>query len=90
MEVDDPALAERLKPSKPNVATCKGSSAQISATEPAHRQRLTEAKLNKLSVAIRGAVRDQPPDTRKVERTDRRPNHQTQTGGATNVWRSRA
>jgi hypothetical protein len=28
MEVDDPALAERLKPSKPNVAACKGRSAQ--------------------------------------------------------------
>ena len=66
MEVDDPALAERLKTLKAKRASLQSQIGTASATEPAHKQRLTEAKLNKLSVAIRGALRDQPPEMRKA------------------------
>ncbi len=66
MEVDDPALADRLKTLKAKRASLQSQIGTASATEPAHRQRLTEAKLNKLSVAIRGAFRDQPPEMRKA------------------------
>lgn len=66
MEVDDPALAERLKTLKAKRASLQSQIGTASATEPAQKQRLTEAKLHKLSIAIRGALRDQPLEMRKA------------------------
>jgi site-specific DNA recombinase len=66
MDVGDPALAERLKALKAKRASLQSQISTASATEPAQKQRLTEAKLNKLSVAIRSALRNQPPDMRKA------------------------
>ena len=66
MEVDDPALGERLRALKTRRASLQSQIGTASAAEPVQKQRLTEAKLNKLSVAIRGALRDAPPDMRKA------------------------
>ena len=66
MDVGDPALAERLKALKTKRSSLQSQISTTSATEPAQKHRLTEAKLNKLSVAIRSALRDQPPEMRKA------------------------
>ncbi len=66
MEVDAPALADRLKTLKAKRASLQSQIGTASAREPAHRQCLTEAKLNKLSVAIHGALRDQLPEIPKA------------------------
>jgi site-specific DNA recombinase len=66
MEVGDPALAERLKTIKAKRAALQSQIVTASAHEPAQKQRLTEAKMNKLSVIIRSALRDQPPEMRKA------------------------
>ena len=66
MNVNDPALADRLKALKTKQASLQSQISTASATEPAQKHRLTEAKLNKLSGAIRSALRDQAPEMRKA------------------------
>ncbi len=66
MEVGDPALAERLKALKTKRSSLQSQISTASATEPAQKPRLTEAKLAKLSTAIRTALWQAPPEMRKA------------------------
>ncbi len=66
MEIEDPALAGRLNALKAKRAALQSQIGSASATEPSQKHRLTEAKLGKLSVAIRGALRTAPPEMCKA------------------------
>jgi chromosome segregation ATPase len=66
MEVGDPALAERLQALKTKRANLHGQINAATAVPADRRRELTQAKLAKLSVAIRSGLRDAPPDMRKA------------------------
>jgi hypothetical protein len=66
MELGDPALAERLKTLKVKRASLQSQIATASASQSAHEHSLTEAKLTKLSTAIRTALLEAPADMRKA------------------------
>ncbi len=66
MDIADPALSDRIKTLKEKRASLQSRIGNASAIEPTQKQRLTEAKLNKLSITIRSALRDQPPEMRKA------------------------
>ena len=66
MEVNDPTLVARLTPLKAKRTTLQNQIANASAMEPAHKHRLTETKLDKLSTVIRTALWQAPPGMRKA------------------------
>lgn len=66
MEVDDPALAERLRNLKTKRAELQCQIDGGSANNPAQRNILTEAKVVRTAEAVRGALQDASPERRKA------------------------
>ncbi len=66
MEVDDPALAERLRNLKTKRAELQRQVDGGSANNPAQRNILTEAKVVRTAEAVRGALQDASPERRKA------------------------
>ena len=66
MELDDPALRERLSALKTKRKTLTAQLKQASDLQPANRPHLTEAKIQSLSDTIRTALHTAPPEMRKA------------------------
>ena len=66
MEVDDPALRERLSALKTKRKALTGQLERASDLQPANRPHLTEAKLHRLSETVRAALHTAPPEMRKA------------------------
>ena len=66
MEVDDPALRERMSALKTKRKTLAAQIEQASDLQPGNRPHLTEAKLHRLSETVRAALHTAPPEMRKA------------------------
>ncbi len=66
MEVDDPALRERLSVLKTKRKALTAQLERASDLQPANRPHLTEAKLHRLSETVRTALHTAPPEMRKA------------------------
>ncbi|EKM99906.1 resolvase [Acidocella sp. MX-AZ02] len=66
MEVDDPALRERMTALKAKRKTLTAQLDQASALQPTNRPQLTEAKLQRLSETVRATLHKAQPDLRKA------------------------
>ncbi|OYV24403.1 MAG: hypothetical protein B7W99_02490 [Rhodospirillales bacterium 20-58-10] len=66
IDFDDPTLAERLKALKAKRRDLQNQIETTSTSQPAQQARLTEAKLAKLSTAVRTGLANADPDMRKA------------------------
>ncbi len=66
IELDDPALRERLQALKTKRKELTGQIEHASHMRPAARPQLSEAKPHKLSATVRAALHTAPPELRKA------------------------
>jgi DNA invertase Pin-like site-specific DNA recombinase len=66
MEIDDPVLRDRMMALKAKRLALNAQIEQASDLQPANRPHLTEAKLQRLSEAVRAALHTAPPEMRKA------------------------
>ena len=66
MEIDDPALRERMAVLKSKRKELTAQIEHASDLQPANRPHLTEDKLRRLSQAVRAALHTAPPEMRKA------------------------